>query len=239
MDTEQLVIQFIAKLLTYGGTGALVAYGLFKFLGKKWIENKFAEKLQEHKHAQDKELEELKFKINALFSRITKIHEKEFEVLPEAWLKMQEALGRASQLVSLFREYPDLDRMSKEAISEFLAQSKLNDYEKKELLEASNKLTYYQNTIFWHDLKETQESFWDFHNYIIKYRVFMSSILQEQFGKIDDIIWKAIVERKVGHEANDIKMWTNAYKQIRDETNPIRDEIEKLVQSRLHYDQVE
>jgi len=239
MDTEQLIIQFGIKLLAYGGSGALVAYGLFKFLGKKWIENKFAEKLEQYKHAQNKELEELKFRINTMFSRITKIHEKEFEVLPEAWLKMQEALGRASQLVSLIRGYPDLDRMSEEALSEFLAQSKLRDYEKKELLESSIKLTYYQNTIFWHELRETQEAFWDFHNYIIKYRVFMSSGLREQFGQIDDVIWKAIVERKVGHEANDMEMCSNAYKQIRDETNPIRNEIEKLVQSRLHYDRVD
>ncbi|MFZ0033515.1 MAG: hypothetical protein WAK60_00825 [Sedimentisphaerales bacterium] len=219
--------------------GALVAYGLFQFLGKKWIENKFAEKLQEYKHAQNKELEELKFRINTLFSRVTKIHEKEFEVLPEAWLKMQEALGRASQLVSLIREYPDLNRMSKEALSEFLAQSKLHDYEKKELLEASNKLAYYQDTIFWYELRETREAFWDFHNYIIKYRVFLSSNLQEQFGKIDDVIWEAIVERKVGHEANDREMWSTAYKKIRDEINPIRDKIETLVQSRLHYDRVD
>ena len=39
MDIEQSIIQFILKLRAYGGSGALVAYGLFKFLGKKWIEN--------------------------------------------------------------------------------------------------------------------------------------------------------------------------------------------------------
>lgn len=50
MDIEQVIIQFVGKLLAYGGAGALAAYGVFKFLGEKWIENKFAERLEQFKH---------------------------------------------------------------------------------------------------------------------------------------------------------------------------------------------
>ena len=60
----------------------------FKLLASKWLENKFDKRLEDHKHKLENEREELKFKINSLLNRVTKIHEKEFEVLPIAWEKL-------------------------------------------------------------------------------------------------------------------------------------------------------
>ena len=97
---ETAILQFIGKVIAYGGGAAAVAHALFTFLGKKWIEHKL-----------NKELEQVRYRINTLFSRVTKIHEKEFEVLPEAWYKMQDALGRISHFTSLFQQYPDLTQL--------------------------------------------------------------------------------------------------------------------------------
>lgn len=88
-----------------------IAFTAFRFLGSKWIETKFAARLEAYRHEQTKELEELRHKINAAFSRMTKIHEKEFEALPEAWYKLQDALGHISGLTSVVQCYPDLNRM--------------------------------------------------------------------------------------------------------------------------------
>jgi len=225
---ETAILQFLGKVIAYGGGAAVVAYAIFTFLGKKWIENEL-----------NKKLEQVRYRINTLFSRVTKIHEKEFEVLPEAWYKMQDALGRISHFTSLFQQYPDLNQMSQSALEEFLEKSRLHKFEKQELLQTSNKLSYYEDKIFWHEVRDVEEAFWDFHNYIIKNKIFLSLDLQEQFTKIDDVMWSAIVERKVGHEANDHEMWHKAYKKIKEEINPIRDVIEKLVQTRLHYHDVE
>jgi hypothetical protein len=236
---EQLILEFIGKVIAYGGGGAVAAYLLFTFLGKKWIEGKFAERLEAYKGDLKKELEQTRYEINVLFSRITKIHEKEFEVLPEAWSKMQNALGRISHFTSLFQQYPDLNQMSQPALEEFLNKSRLHEFEKQELRQASDKISYYGDRMFWHEVNDVEEAFWDFHNYTIKNRIFLTPDVQEQFAKIDDVMWSAIVERKVGQEANNRELWGKAYKKIRDEINPIRDIIEKLVQTRLHYHEVE
>jgi hypothetical protein len=236
---ENTIIIFLGKILVYGGGGAAVAYVLFSFLGKKWIENKFSKSLEAYKHAQTKELEELRYKINAQFNRITKIHEKEFELLPEAWLKMQDALGRISEFTSLYQEFPDLNKMSSVALDEFLDKSKLQDYEKQELKKAPDKLEYYQECIFRYKYVDAHKEFSEFHNFIVRNRIFFSSDLQEKFIKIDDIMWSAIIDRKVGYEAKDHEMWTKAYKQIRDEVEPIKKEIEILVQQRLHFAEAE
>ena len=61
MEFEQEILKFIGRAVTYGGGGAVVAFLLFRFLGSKWIESKFAESLEAYKHAQAKELEAVKF----------------------------------------------------------------------------------------------------------------------------------------------------------------------------------
>jgi hypothetical protein len=233
------ILQFLGKVLAYGGGGAAAAYLVFTFLGKKWIDSWFAERLETTKHELDKELEKTRYQINSLFNRVTKIHEKEFEVLPEAWHKMQDALGRTSSFTSLFQQYPDINKMSPSALQEFLAKSILHEFEKQELLQAGDKLSYYQDKMFWHELRTVEEAFFDFHNYIVRNRIFLSLDLQEQFTKVDDVMWRAIVERKVGQEAGDHQMWASAFKKIKEEINPVRDTIEKLVQARLHYQEAE
>jgi uncharacterized protein YajQ (UPF0234 family) len=234
-NMESEIMDFILKILAYGGGGAGVAYLIFMFLGKKWIENKFSERLEAYKHAQNRELEKFKYEINRLFSRVTKIHEKEFEVLPQAWIKMQDALGQISQLTSLYQEYPDLNRINKSELDDFLSNSELKDFEKQELKNSTDKTAYFQELSFWYKLREVEKFFFDFHNYIVRNRIFLDKSLQERFTKIDDIMWSTIVDRKVGHKAKDHKMWVEAHKKIRDEIDPIKNEVEDLVQKRLHY----
>ena len=234
---DEQILAFIGKVITYGGAAAAVAYGLFVYLGKNWIEGKFAEKLASYQHAQSQELEQTKFKINSLFNRVTKFHEKEFEVLPEAWSKLHDTLSVLLRFVSVLQNYPDLNKMTEQQLDEFLSNCKLHDYEKDELKTTSDKLTYYQNAIFWHDLNEVRKRFGEFHTYIQKNRIFLSPDLKEEFRKIDDLMWESLIDREVGHEAGDRKMWTGAWKKMKEGLDPLKDKIEDLVQSRLHYEE--
>jgi hypothetical protein len=58
------------------------AYAFFQFLGRRWLEARFAERLEKFKHDQNQEIERLRYRINALMDRTTKLHQHEFEVLP-------------------------------------------------------------------------------------------------------------------------------------------------------------
>ena len=94
------IFEFIGKLVAYGGGIVVIAYGIFILLGKKWIESIFQKNLEIYKRTQNQELENFKYKINSLFSRVSKIHEKEFEVLPEIWSRLHDAKDIISALVS-------------------------------------------------------------------------------------------------------------------------------------------
>ena len=171
MDWASEVFKWLGYAAVWFGGAVGIAFAAFRFLGAKWIENKFATQLEAHKHEQAKELEELRHKISAAFSRVTKIHAKESEVLPEVWYKLQDALGRISGVTSLWQQYPDLSRMDATQLAEFLQQSDLYESEKEELRKTNDKNAYYQEKRFRHDLKLAYDAFWDFHNYtMIDYR---------------------------------------------------------------------
>src|SRR5205085_2601260 len=78
--TTETVVRFIIEVIA--------ASGIVMFIGKNWIENQFARRLKVYERKQ-----------NALFNRITKIHEKEIEVLPAAWQKLLEAHGHLARLI--------------------------------------------------------------------------------------------------------------------------------------------
>ena len=235
MDNYNNITEFLGNVIVYGGGSAAAAYALFVFLSKRWLENKFAERLAAYKHEQAKELEETKFKINSLLNRVTKIHEKEFEVLPEAWKMMLNALGLISNMVSLLKQYPDLNGMTQPMLEEFLASAELHEFEKNEIRNILDKNKYYQERIFWHDISHARKAFAEFHNYIQQNAIFLGADLKEQFLKMDSLLRDSMIDYEVGKEAGDTKMWINAWKKIKENAKPIRLNIEGLVQERLRY----
>lgn len=239
MNTEQEILNLIGKLIVYGGGTAAIAYGIFRFLGEKWIENKFAEKLETYKHKQQQELEQTRYTINSLFSRVSKIHEKEFEVLPEAWSRMHDALFSLSRFTTVLKQYPNVDAMTEVELDECLKLSPLSDFQKQTIKSTREKLEYYRECMFYHELSEVRKACSEFHIYIEKNSIFLSPDLKEYFSKIDELMWDAMVDKEVGHQVQDHKMKREAWKKVKDEVIPLKLKIEELVQSRLRYDKAE
>jgi len=115
------------------GLAVLLSYFLFKTFSSKWLEAKFKERLERFRQAQNRELEELRLKINTLFDWTTRLHQHEFEVMSEAWAKLNDAFYKTMALVSPFQQYPDLAHMSADHFSEFVASCQLGSWEKNEL----------------------------------------------------------------------------------------------------------
>ncbi len=229
--------EIIGKVITYGGGSVAIAYAVFTFFGKKWIENLFRKRLESYKHDKNKEIENLKYQINSLLSRVTKIHEKEFEVLPDAWGKLHDALEIISWFTSPLQQYPDLNRMSKDQVDHFVSNCELEHFQKNELLETGDKTEYYKDKIFWVNLNKSKKVYSEFHKYITRNRIFLSPDLRENFMKVDGILWESLIKREIGEEAKDHKMIIEAYRDIRDQVSTKIEKIENLVQERLRYDE--
>lgn len=216
-----------------------VAFGAFVWFGKRFIENWFKKDLEDYRHRQNQELEQLRYKINSLFDRVTKIHDKEFEVLPIGWRKLQDALGDSSHIVSPIKKYPQLNRMSEQQVKDFLNKSDLTNYDKEQLLGVEDKEKFYEERIFWYELDRAEKSLTDFHNYLLYNKIFLDSDLFVQCKKMDDLLYNALSSSEIGRKAQDHNLVVEAYNEIKEKADPLAKEIEKLVQKRLHYKEAE
>jgi hypothetical protein len=236
MKLDALLLQALALPVA-----VIIAYQLFRWLGKRWIEQRFKERLEDYKHRQQKELEHFRHEVNALFQRVTKIHDKEFELLPKGWELLQDGLGRVGTVCEMLKEYPDFRLMSDDALQEFLNRSKLNKHQKRELeqLDRSKRYEYYSDAVFWIQVDEAHKALTEFHNFLFYNKIFLSSDLFKKFREIDSLLSAALLESRSGKQAKDNKLIIKAYKDIRDKAEPLCDEVEKLVQKRLHYEEFE
>ena len=171
MTTEGL-LQFLGQMLAYGGGSAAVAYLLFQWLGKTWIENKFAQRLDQLRHQQALELQKLRVEIDAMLSGALKLQEKEFSVLPEAWAKLDEAHGLVAWLVSPTQRSADVGRMNSVQLEEFLANTEFAESQKDEVRHSHDKDRTYQGIVFWQRLHKVKKAFGELQGFVARNGIF-------------------------------------------------------------------
>lgn len=234
MNPSDAVFKFLGEMVAYGGGAAVIAYLLFQHLGKQWLENKFAQRLEEHKHQQAIELQRLRVEIDSLLSGALKIQECEFRCLPEAWHKLDEALGLVRWLVSPGQEYPNLDRLSSEELEEFLQSTEFTETQKERIRSSRTRLQEYQDIEFWHRLHRVKKPVSDLQNLVARNGIFFPVTLKAKFDQICELLWSAVVSKEVGFEAKDYKMQREGWTEVKDKAEPLYKAIEAEVQNRLH-----
>lgn len=194
--TPETVVRFIIEVIAASG----IVSALFIFLGKNWIENQFARRLKAYERKQ-----------NSLFNRITKIHEKEIEVLPTAWQKLMEAHGHLARLIQPSRIEREFSQMNEEQLKEWQ-----REYE------------------------EIGKYFMEFHNYFLYNSVFLSPDLCAEFKAIDELFNTSLVKSRLAKQGLNANEFTlEVYENIYTKTEPIKERIRDLVQKRLHYEDAE
>lgn len=233
MDTIDAVLKAVGTVVVAGGGLGLIVYGIFKHLAVKWLDNQFDARLQALKHQYDKELERLRFRIASLLDRATKLHTKEFEALPEAWSKLNDAYWASRATVRLLKEFPDIDKMPSAQQREFIGKCTLHDWEKEELKNTERKTEYYQRHIAGHELYEAKTKSRDAHIFLLKNGIFFSEHIHEEMQKLDALIWSAIVEHEINIEENVRPMMREIIKALTEVGEPLLKNIQALVRERI------
>jgi hypothetical protein len=190
--TTETLVRLIIEIIAASG----IVTTLFIFLGKNWIENQFARRLKAYERKQ-----------NSLFNRITKIHEKEIEVLPTAWRKLLEAHGHLARLIQPARIEREFSQMNEEQLQAWQLE---------------------------HD--EIGKYFMEFHNYFIYNSIFLSSDLYAEFKAIDELFNTSFIKSGIAKQGLNTSEFTlEIYENIYKKTEPIKEKIRDLVQKRLHY----
>jgi len=151
------IIGTVSSVFGVIGVGIAAAFALFKVLGEKWLTAKFEERLAAYKHMQQRELEELKGKINALMDRTTKLHQREFEVLPEVWGRLVSAHRTVTAVISPFQSTHDLDRMQEPQFEDFVTRCTLAQWQKDELRNSTSRTDYYFKAHGWQKINAARD----------------------------------------------------------------------------------
>jgi len=199
MESAELALKWIAALGLTASVAAGAAYTAFQFLGKKWLDAHFAQRLQAFRHEQNQEIERLRYRINALMDRTTKLHQHEFEALPEVWSRLGVAFSATKDFTSRLVTYSDLESMGPAQSSEFLDASELPEWQKQELRGCKDTNRRYQEMIFWHRLQKVADFHAEFHNYFIAKGIFIQPELKEKIRDLSNMMYDAFNERALDH----------------------------------------
>lgn len=205
--TFETALRIVGEAILASG----IVSALFGLLGKSWIENQFAKRLKEYEREQQEILERYKYQINSLFNRISKIHEKEIEVLPTAWQKLQNAHGHLARLIQPLRIEREMSQMNEQQFKEYQEE-----------------------------IEEISKNFMDFHNYLLNNSIFLSPDLYVQFKALDELFHNALFKSKIAKQGLAREEFTmEVYENIYEKAEPLKERIRELVQKRLRYQEAE
>jgi hypothetical protein len=226
-------LELVGAVVIAGGGLALLVYQAFKHLAAKWLDTKFDERLQDLRHKHERELEHLRFRINALLDRTTKLNEREFDVLPKAWSKLHTAFWQARAFVSSLQSYPDLDRMQDSQLDDFIENCQLASWQKPELRASTDKNGYYQKHIYWVKLATVLDQVRDANIFLAKVGIFMLPDVRERFGELATMVFDAVSQDRFNHEHEIRPMPRDKIDRFVKDGEPKLLELERIVHTRL------
>lgn len=225
--------QVILSILSAGGIGAAAAVGLCKRFGERWIDNRFDERLQQHKHEQDKEIQRLRAEIDSMLSGTIKLQERDFQILPEAWQLLHESYGRAESIVHPLQEIPDIAHLSEDKLSEFLDNSWLTETQKKDIIASTNRNKLYQELNFWHKIFLAKKALGELQNYVAKHEIFFPQLIQENIASYVTVLHSALIDREYSHDDPTVFRRSASWKTIKDNVKPLYADIKIQIRDHL------
>ena len=221
-----VIPDWVLQVLAGGGGGAIIAWGIFSFLGKSWINNQLA-----------KDFEIAKAKITLLADRQMKLHDKEYEVFPNIWSKSVKASNSLSISIMSFKSMPDFTRMIDDDIVNWISHRDFDEEETSYFLGETDKAKALDRIIELRNIQEASERFSEFREYLQENRVFLSPDIKEKFDQIEDHLRKAWAAKKVDldHQGDtgNTNFLIKAYDLFEKEVKPLMKEIEDIIQGKL------
>jgi hypothetical protein len=238
METLKAIAQLIGTIVIAGGFLSIFIYQIFKYLGAKWLDSKFEARLQALKHSHDKELEALRYKIAGMLDRTAKLHQREFEVLPEAWTKLYTTYWNAIQLISPLQERPDFQRMTALELDEFIEKWDIPDSQKQGFRKAQDKGLFYREKIDFIRLNKIEHMARDIGQYIGTSGIFISPAIRTEIEDIIQRIWKALIEFRTNIECPHASQAHDSIGALY-KSNEKMESIKKIVYERLWSTEIE
>jgi hypothetical protein len=240
MDVLHAVWSWLTTWIISTGVAAWVAKKVVEAQQNRQLEKFKADlqtKLETAKAEHQKDVERLR---HLLSSRVGKIHEKEFEVMPEAWCKLHELYSWIVHALDLTFK-PMLRDMTDEEWEEFMRTapaSHLSESQQETLRKSSDRAYSYNERKASNDMDTANDKQRQFTNYLIENRIFMTEDLRAKFEAVQAAFISALTIYETGKRAGAWEMQTSGQMTMsRENLQGLVDEIEKARQRRLRYEE--
>ncbi len=224
-------------ITTLGVAGA--AFGLFKWFGGKWLENKFAERLQNLKSEQDQAIRLVQSTIDREVHRAKKLYDNEFTALSESWRLLRAAYDLSVSTVGSF--HANVARMNDEELERHLAKLGMEEWQRSELrvMKGDARQDEYWRWSEWQRAIECDRRWRACQQQIDSTSIFFPTGFTEKFRAINDMICASNVEFEERIRQYKVPQYGEAYdrfestKALRKEGRAKMDELEGMVRNRL------
>lgn len=240
MDTNAVfasISQYIVSIIVAGGGLGVTAYALFRFLGSKWLESKFAERLQNLKSEQDQAIRYVQSTIDREIHRAKKLYDSEFTALSECWRMLRAAYDQSASTIASFTA--NVERSTDEELDRFLTKLGMEEWERNEIKMKTGKdrQSAFHRWSEWERYKRVSEHWRTFRSYLDGNSIFFADGFTEKFRDLDQLIVASNVEyeyRVRHHGTGDSSAYSfDATKKLRTEGEPKMKELEEMVRKRL------
>ena len=215
------------------------AFGLFKWLGGKWLENKFTERLQNLKSEQDQTIRMVQSTIDREVHRAKKLYDNEFTALSESWRLLMTAYDLSASTIGSMNT--NVARMNHEELERYLVKRGMEEWQRNELrtMNGAERQDEYWRWSEWQRLVECDKCWRECRQQIDSTSIFFPAGFTEKFRAVNEMIsasntefQERIREHKVPHygETFDRFEWI---KKLRAEGRVKMDELEGAVRDRL------
>lgn len=193
MDLDALLALGAKLILAGGGIGA-IAYGFFKFFGSKWLEAKFAERLQNLKAEQDQAIRLVQSTIDREMHRAKKLYDSEFASLTETWRLLRVAYDMSASTIA--SSTAQVDKMSDEELDRHLQRRGMEEWKQKETkaLTGEARLDDYYKWSQWERYLTCDKAWSALRSSIDSNSIFFPKGFTEKFRQVEDLIIGSNVE---------------------------------------------
>lgn len=175
------MIDFASFIKTAGfiatgvGVSVTIAYAAFRLFAEKWLENKFAESLENFRHQKNLEIARLKVEVDAVLNGAILNQQKEFEVLPTLWSSLTSMFHKTSTVFAQLRSYPDINNYSQDSLIGFLDNYEWVDDIKNEIFESENKNSTFLKYNTLSEIRDAKLSCREFFSEVDKSGIFLNA----------------------------------------------------------------
>jgi hypothetical protein len=191
---------YIMQTVAAGGGAALITFILLQYLGKKWLDDRFSNRLNELRHEQNKEVERLRIEIQTLLNGALRVQQNEFEIFPTLWEMINRAFGLVQESCApKYRNFM-ISHLLDEEFNDLLNELTFTESERRLLEKSANKDDLFTHLLVKSQISESFAGVNDLCKYVAKHQILIPENINSEVVKFANSLSELQEKIKINQE---------------------------------------